>query len=425
MSIARSSNGRLSNGSSAVSKSSSTFKSQVESAILKSTEPIQINETQEITANKQRGIWANRCEVCTWKGEVPINEYPINEDACPEVIKKKSCKKLEYSQEIAIRYLKPPAPPAPGEIIIKQEANKPTAPAPPVIIRQQPPRPCTPEPLIIREAPPQAPPCIPSKLITIEGKRLPAPPRKVVVERLAPMPAKPQSVLIERWLPYVEQRRKVVFQAAPPDPIVCPPKNLIIQWETPDVCIKKDIKHLGVICANPSEYIQRYGCSLKKSCDLPQFVKDIRPQCGVELAANKKYNPIHELEGDVCALNLINLECEGLGMYRDQVAKHPCPEPCPAPCPAPCQSCPGPCPCADPCPCHEPCPAPCPASEPCPAADPCPCPNDCQAAESSFDVYSPGPCSSSPINYGSNETFQCGGQYSSNIFSSSSSAGEL
>ena len=42
---------------------------------------------------------------------------------------------------MAVRYLKPPAPPAPGEIIIKQEPNKPVAPAPPLIIRQQPPRP--------------------------------------------------------------------------------------------------------------------------------------------------------------------------------------------------------------------------------------------------------------------------------------------
>jgi len=41
----------------------------------------------------------------------------------------------------------------------------------------------------------------------------------------------------------------------------------------------------------------------------------------IELAANKKYNPVHELEGDVCALNLINLECEGLGMYKDQGSK--------------------------------------------------------------------------------------------------------
>ena len=87
MIIQRTSTGRISSSSiisnGLYSKSTtSTFKSQVESAILKSTEPIPLNETQEITANSQRGIWANRCEVCTWKGDLPINEYPINEDAC-------------------------------------------------------------------------------------------------------------------------------------------------------------------------------------------------------------------------------------------------------------------------------------------------------------------------------------------------------
>jgi hypothetical protein len=35
-----------------------------------------------------------------------------------------------------------------------------TPPAPPLIIRQQPPRPATPEPLIVREQPPQPPPSI-------------------------------------------------------------------------------------------------------------------------------------------------------------------------------------------------------------------------------------------------------------------------
>ncbi len=190
----------------------SAFKSKVEQAILQSTEPITINETKEIMANKERGIWANRCEVCTWKGDLPIGEYPINQDCCPDLIKKKSCKKVEYNQEIAIRYLKPPTPQAPGEIIIKHEPNKPTAPAPPLIIRQQPPRPCTPEPLVIREAPPPPPPCIGRKVITICGKKLPAPPRKVVIERMPPIPSKPQSVVIERWLPYSEQKRRVIYR---------------------------------------------------------------------------------------------------------------------------------------------------------------------------------------------------------------------
>jgi hypothetical protein len=75
MSCNRASSGRLSNGGGAPS----AFKSKVEEAILKSQEPICISETKEITANKERGIWANRCEVCTWKGDLPIQEYPINE----------------------------------------------------------------------------------------------------------------------------------------------------------------------------------------------------------------------------------------------------------------------------------------------------------------------------------------------------------
>jgi hypothetical protein len=143
----------------------------------------------------------------------------------------------------------------------------------------------------------------------------------VVVERLPPLPPKPQPVIVERWMPYTEQKRRVIYQQAPPDPIVCKPKNIIVQWETPDVCVKKDIKHLGVVCANPCDYVQKYGSSLKKPCELPQFVKDIKPQCGVELAANKKYDPcpVYELCGDVCALNKVNLDKEGLGAYKSQV----------------------------------------------------------------------------------------------------------
>ncbi len=87
--------------------------------------------------------------------------------------------------------------------------------------------------MVIREAPPQPPPCIGQQIITISGRRLPAPPRKVVVERMAQLPSKPQSVLIERWLPYVEVKRKVIFQPAPPDPVVIKPRNVIVQWETP------------------------------------------------------------------------------------------------------------------------------------------------------------------------------------------------
>ena len=48
---------------------------------------------------------------------------------------------------MAIRYLKPPSPPTPGDIVIVQEKDTVPGPAPPLVIRQQPVRPETPEPL--------------------------------------------------------------------------------------------------------------------------------------------------------------------------------------------------------------------------------------------------------------------------------------
>jgi len=198
-----------------------------------------------------------------------------------------------------------------------------TAPAPPLVIRQQPPRPQTPEPLVLREAPPQPPVQVGRKIITISGKRIPPPPRKVIIERLAPLPAKPQPVIVERWLPYAEVKRRVIFQKpSEADPIVIKPKNVIIQWEAPQVSVKKEYKYLGVVRANPADYVERYGGMLKKSHELPQFVLDIQTPNGLVLAAEKKNEPIiHELEGDVEALNLINLENEGLGQYRSQLEK--------------------------------------------------------------------------------------------------------
>ena len=132
-------------------------------------------------------------------GPRAINEYLINEDANPEIITKKSKKSIEYVQELAIRYLRPRTPPAPGDIIITKEADQTTAPAPPLIIRQQPARADTPEPMVIREAPPRPPVQVGRKVITISGKNIAPPPRKVVIERLAPVPNKPQNVIVERF----------------------------------------------------------------------------------------------------------------------------------------------------------------------------------------------------------------------------------
>ena len=293
------------------------YTSEIESAIIRATTPININETEEITVLGNRGVWANRTEVVNWKGIIPIEQYLINEDANPEVITKRVRQQLEYVQELAIRYLRPPTPPAPGEIVIQMEANSLTPPAPPLVIRQIPARPETPQPLVLREAPPQPPQPVGRKLITIGGKRLPPPPRKVVIERLAPLPSKPQAVIIERWLPYVQGKRRVIFQKSNAvDPVIVKPRNVIVQWEAPSVIIKKDYKYLGVIRANPAEYVSRFGSSLKLSRELPQFVLDIKTPDGLVLAADHKYSSFYELEGDVSALNLIDLDREGLSEYR-------------------------------------------------------------------------------------------------------------
>jgi hypothetical protein len=294
--------------------------SQVEAAILRASIPFEINESEVITVNGQSGVWSNKNEIINWKGVIPLSQYVINEDVNPEIIRKRTEQQLTYEQEIAVRYLRPPTPPPPGEILIRQEKNLLTPPAPPLVIRQQPPRPETPPPLIVREAPPNPPAAIGQKVITISGKRIPPPPRKVVIERLAPLPVKPQSIIVERWLPYRDQKRRVIFQRnTVADPVIAVPRNVIVQWEAPQVVIKKEFKDLGVIRANPAEYVERYGASLKAHIDLPQFVKDIPAPSGVVLAAQYVPASILELEGDVQALSLIDLESEGLAAYRHYI----------------------------------------------------------------------------------------------------------
>ena len=78
---------------------------------------------------------------------------------------------------------------------------------------------------------------------------------------------------------------------------------------------------MGIIRANPVEYVQRYGATLKQANELPDFVLDIQPPAGVVLAADYKYNQVHELEGDMHALKLVDLDKEGLGQYREQLVR--------------------------------------------------------------------------------------------------------
>jgi hypothetical protein len=93
---------------------------------------------------------------------------------------------------------------------------------------------------------------------------------------LPKLPAKPQSVVLERWLPYTQRKRKVVYQGPPVEPVLCKPRNIIVQWETPEVLIKKKVTYLGVTTADPEEYRCKYGDSLKKTNELPAEVLNIK-----------------------------------------------------------------------------------------------------------------------------------------------------
>ncbi len=275
-----------------------------------------------ITVNGETGLWANKIDALNWQGTIPLTEYGINNDPNPEVIKRKPEHELVYNQEIAIRYLRPPTPPPPGEIIIKQESDIVTPAAPPLIIRQQPTRPQTPPPLVIRERPPKPPNLVDQKIITIPGKHLPPPPRKVVIERLPPIPMKPQSVIIEKWLPYKQQKRKVIFlRAKEPEKVDQKPKNLIIQWESPAVKVKKEFKDLGVFRADPNDYNAKFGSTLKHSNELSDFMEEIKARECKPVATDGK--PVaFELDGDIEALSLVDLEKEGLSEYRSLLKKY-------------------------------------------------------------------------------------------------------
>ncbi|CAF0824888.1 unnamed protein product [Adineta ricciae] len=101
-------------------------------------------------------------------------------DPNPVVIQKKS-QPITYIQKINLAYYKPPAPPAPGPVIIKEVRPPPEPVPPPLFVRIQPPPPREQAPIIIREAPPPPPKHIPATLVTKVLPPTPAPPPNVHV----------------------------------------------------------------------------------------------------------------------------------------------------------------------------------------------------------------------------------------------------
>ena len=72
---------------------------------------------------------------------VPLEEFKLNIDPNPPVIRKKAAGKVELVQNVSVKFLQPPKPQQPGDITITQEPDVQAPPAPPLHITQRPPLP--------------------------------------------------------------------------------------------------------------------------------------------------------------------------------------------------------------------------------------------------------------------------------------------
>lgn len=124
-------------------------------------------------------------------------------------------------------------------------------------------------------------------------------------------------MIIERWLEYQDLNRQIILNPRPDDPVTCLPKNLILNWQKRDCTeIKTNIKNLGIETVDPDEYAQKYGPSLVSAVELPEIASQAKTEHGYLLAADFKPKYFNSLEGDVHALNMIDLDKEGLSEYK-------------------------------------------------------------------------------------------------------------
>lgn len=295
-----------------------------------------------ITVNGITGVWVNKEECLNWRGPIPIEHYKINQDANPTIIRKKRMVDVDATQRICVKFLKPPALPVAGDLIIREEAQH-LPPAPPIIIRQELEAPKSPGPIIIREKPPRPPATVPVQTITIPGEKiLDPPPRQVIIERVPTASTTPQEVIVERWLSYPPQKRNIVYEKSAhshesityksqPNVIIDweatshlveenqthrSPHSVFVDWENTDQDIdvsaisgnyNKQVTFLGVETADPIVYANIHSNELIDSHKMPRLVNEFKAPHDEMFASNLGPNE-YILTGDVDALALVNRE---------------------------------------------------------------------------------------------------------------------
>lgn len=129
--------------------------------------------------------------------------FPTGINSIPhQVIYKPSDEDIHYKQKVFIRWLKPPTPPPPAPIIIREIQSPPEIP-PPIVYRSMPECPRTPPPIIVRE---QMPSC--------QSEQTP-----IIVQRRLPPVCCPQQVLHQKCCSVpVEKRVIIEKESCPPPP---------------------------------------------------------------------------------------------------------------------------------------------------------------------------------------------------------------
>ena len=247
-----------------------------------------------------------------------FKESSLNLNQNLNIIRKKQDQQAKQIRNISLKFLKPPPPPPAGDITITQESDVQAPAAPPLHVTQKSPHVINPIPLLISDNSPELPAPIGPRNIVIPGKVIPPPPRKVIVERLPQLPPKPQDIIVERWLGYQRRVRNVRFIPAPPIIPAPAPKNVLIQWDSPDVEVRQAFHFLGVQVTCPVQYAATHGASLRDASQLPAEVARFQTPAGEVLACNSNSNLIPQLVGAVQSLRLINLACNGLSEYSSQ-----------------------------------------------------------------------------------------------------------
>ena len=70
--------------------------------------------------------------------DADLSHMPLNYDPDPEIIYRDNPDKLVYVQKVGVRYLKPPTPPAPGPLVIREVQATPHKPLPPLVVSNTP-----------------------------------------------------------------------------------------------------------------------------------------------------------------------------------------------------------------------------------------------------------------------------------------------